>query len=561
MSTTDQRTGFRFPWESPAAPRRPQDDETSQGQAGEHDASERAAVEDQQASGQDDGRAQMITQIGSEADASATDAGAGTAEPSETSETSEAAEATAEPSETSETSEAAEASAEPGPDTEPEVAADAATAQVSPDPETPSETTAPDSSAGAHRSAGVGRAQAKSNRLMADLVRAMRTAAEESREANLEQVRGDAKSQVELIHSRSGDEVVELRRKSDEDVASVREWSKAEIARIRSEADSQVEHCKQTLETALQAHAAAVERQIERVQAEVQRFETEMTSFFEQLEHIDDLGAFAAAAAHLPEPPDLAELVAEQATLTSPEAILTSEAVEAPEAEATAGIETGPDLASPAEEAATADTLDPSTGEAEASARAEAAAEAEASAEAEATAEAKAAAEVETDAVTEALAASPDEDPRLAVLRGSRSGDVHDGQTLAGSTADDDPSLGEDALAARLGILGIQVETTPSPSGAPEEATGANATTRVVVVGLVSVSSIASFKRHVAGIEGVRTVGVSSGPDGEFVFKVEHDPVLQLQDVLPTLPGFAARVVSSADGTIQVAASDPDLRD
>ena len=48
-------------------------------------------------------------------------------------------------------------------------------------------------------------------------------------------------------------------------------------------------------------------------------------------------------------------------------------------------------------------------------------------------------------------------------------------------------------------------------------------TTRVVVTGLVSVASIAGFKRNLSRVAGVQSVGVSSGPDGEFVFAVNHD--------------------------------------
>ena len=46
--------------------------------------------------------------------------------------------------------------------------------------------------------------------------------------------------------------------------------------------------------------------------------------------------------------------------------------------------------------------------------------------------------------------------------------------------------------------------------------------TQVVVVGLVSVASIATFKRQLGRLPGVKNVGVSSGPDGEFIFTVGH---------------------------------------
>jgi hypothetical protein len=55
----------------------------------------------------------------------------------------------------------------------------------------------------------------------------------------------------------------------------------------------------------------------------------------------------------------------------------------------------------------------------------------------------------------------------------------------------------------------------------------------------------------------VTHVGVSSGPDAEFVFTVTHDPATALRDLIPTLPGFAARIANSGDGVIQVSAQDP----
>jgi hypothetical protein len=80
----------------------------------------------------------------------------------------------------------------------------------------------------------------------------------------------------------------------------------------------------------------------------------------------------------------------------------------------------------------------------------------------------------------------------------------------------------------------------------------------VVVTGLVSVASIAGFKRSLSRVSGVRSVGVSSGPDGEFVFAVTHDPDLGLADGITTLPGFGARVTNEAPGELTVAARDPE---
>ena len=79
-----------------------------------------------------------------------------------------------------------------------------------------------------------------------------------------------------------------------------------------------------------------------------------------------------------------------------------------------------------------------------------------------------------------------------------------------------------------------------------------------MVSGLVSVASIASFKRHLGRVTGVQSVGVSSGPDGEFVFTVHHDDAVNLREVVPSLPGFRARVTNAEDGVVSVAAHDPE---
>ena len=83
-------------------------------------------------------------------------------------------------------------------------------------------------------------------------------------------------------------------------------------------------------------------------------------------------------------------------------------------------------------------------------------------------------------------------------------------------------------------------------------------TTQVIVGGLVSVASIASFKRHLGRLQGVTAVAVASGPEGEFVFNVTHRADLSFRDAIPTMPGFAARVTGSGDGIVNVTARDPE---
>ena len=119
-------------------------------------------------------------------------------------------------------------------------------------------------------------------------------------------------------------------------------------------------------------------------------------------------------------------------------------------------------------------------------------------------------------------------------------------------------------MTARVDAGGVRASPTADrlanlmPSHGEGEAGDEPRTTQVVVSGLVSVASIASFKRHLGRLPGVKAVAVASGPDGEFVFNVTHRADVSFRDAIPTMPGFAARVTGSGDGTLQVAARDPE---
>jgi hypothetical protein len=107
------------------------------------------------------------------------------------------------------------------------------------------------------------------------------------------------------------------------------------------------------------------------------------------------------------------------------------------------------------------------------------------------------------------------------------------------------------------GPLDANPTAATGPGPASEGAT-TKVTTRVVVVGLVSVASIAAFKRELGRTVGVGGIAVTSGPDGEFVFSVTHDQQFDVAAAVTGLPGFEPRITKqSADG-LEVAAQDPD---
>jgi hypothetical protein len=143
-------------------------------------------------------------------------------------------------------------------------------------------------------------------------------------------------------------------------------------------------------------------------------------------------------------------------------------------------------------------------------------------------------------------------DPRLAALGLDPDGSTPSDDAAPDEAVGDVPEMDEETLAARLaGILPAEEAADGAPADEPQAS-------QVKVVGLVSVAAIAGFKRSLGRVEGVSSVGVSSGPDGHFLFSVTHLPSVSLRDVIPTFPGFEARVTASGDGVIEVTARDPE---
>jgi hypothetical protein len=416
----------------------------------------------------------------------------------------------------------------------------------------------------------------KPNKLMADLTKAMQTAAESARDETLGRLQTDAKSYIETVHTRSATEAEQLRHTADSDITGIREWSKAEISRIREETDQKVTDRKARLETEVEQHAARIEARIEQVQNHVNDFEREMAGFFERLLAEEDPSLLAAMAESLPEPPtfddfdNLPEPVVPARPAAEPEFGAVSDAyvaepvveesaqepVEAIVAEDTAPLAEA--FGEPAQEQAPEHADDPEAAFAAIQAAAEAAAATETSGD---TGFAEGQVEPQNDEQAAAEAEQPapadDADPRLAALGFGTDAPVAD-QPWGGDTGqdgdavapgDDIPTISDDALAARLAGL---------VPGEGETAGGDLRTTRVVVTGLVSVASIASFKRSLGKIDGVANVGVSSGPDGEFVFAVSHGTTIDLAGAITDIAGFAAQITSVSDDTVSVAARDPE---
>jgi hypothetical protein len=335
-------------------------------------------------------------------------------------------------------------------------------------------------------------------KFMAELSRAMQTAAEHSRDETMARFGADAKTVVEGIHAASTVELASVRRRADDDVAAVREWSKAEIARIRELTEARIAVRKTALDGEMDAHTAVVEARVQRVAASVTEFEDRMAAFFERLLAEEDPTRIATMAETMPDPPDLSDIAA---GIAEP-AIAPFDPV-------------------PASMAGWRDAEPAAANDPEAS---------------------QASNPVEPNAVRDFDFAAAEAEAAAFT------GDFEDGEDGRGQASAD----------------GGQAPVAPSDPAAPAidaPAGTGRVTTRVTVLGLVSVASIATFKRTLSRSPGVAAIGVSSGPDGEFVFSVDHEANLALGDAIVALPGFEARITAQKAGGLDVAAHDPDAGD
>ena len=163
------------------------------------------------------------------------------------------------------------------------------------------------------------------------LVDAMRKIAEQTRDDALAQLGAAVAERAAGIHTDTEKRAAELHELADGDLKTVTSWEQDEIKRIRDEAASKVSARNATLDAQIAANVAAGEGAVTAVQARVDAFEAEMTSFFAQLNEIHDPAALASALKRIPQAPSLTDATPAPAgdTAPSPSAAMEPEAVPA----------------------------------------------------------------------------------------------------------------------------------------------------------------------------------------------------------------------------------------
>ena len=260
----------------------------------------------------------------------------------------------------------------------------------------------------------------------------------------------------------------------------------------------------------MDAHGQVVEARVERVNATVADFESRMTAFFEHLLAEEDPTRIATMAETMPDPPDLAGVAA---------------SIAEPEVAPFDPVPTG-HVSNSVPSAAALATVE--------------AAHAVATSDATDAAAQVAATLADTDAAPDFAAAEAE--------AAAFTGDLDE---------DESPATADDAVADVADVADV-AETVTEPI-----ADGGQSMSRVVVLGLVSVASIATFKRSLGRVPGISTIGVASGPDGEFVFTVSHEAGFGLGTRSPRCPGskrgspVRMPAASRSPRTIPTQAPDP----
>jgi hypothetical protein len=366
-----------------------------------------------------------------------------------------------------------------------------------------------------------------SDEFLHNLVAAMRGVAEESRDANLAELRRTVDVRIEQLRAAAAERVEELRRGSELDIAATGDWEKAEMDRVKAEAERRVAAQRAELERQLADHRASSDREIEATRRRLADYEVELTAFFTQLSEIRDPAAFVAAAKRMPRAPE--QLPPPPAPPTSP---ATTPANPAPEVAADAAIS---DLA--AKRASLFQSPEP-VADAPASGEAKVVATAEGE-----TAEGKTAAappEVTNARLAERLA---ELDQRIA----------HEGSN--GESAEPMPALSTAAAEpTTAAVPATAAPTAAAPAEAPAatgEETDGDLSTPIMVKGLGSFGAITSFKQALERADGIRGVTLSLGPGGEFVYRASHAPGFDLAGAIRAIEGQGADI-DEADGSLMV---------
>jgi hypothetical protein len=145
---------------------------------------------------------------------------------------------------------------------------------------------------------------------LSELARAMQATVASERlrmENEIEQRRA---ALVAEIRTRQGSEADRMRELAAEELTAIDAWAKAERDRIRLERDKRAAALDEDLATSLADHTKQIDAQIERAEAAVATYRSDVDAFFADLDNETDVVALAQRATTRPAFPDLNLIVA-----------------------------------------------------------------------------------------------------------------------------------------------------------------------------------------------------------------------------------------------------------
>ena len=142
---------------------------------------------------------------------------------------------------------------------------------------------------------------------LADLVGAMRSVVEASRDRVLAELRTAVESGADGADASTVERQAQLRIRADADVAGIGDWERGEIDRVRTEATRKVAARRQLLDEELAEQESRRDAERAALQAQVADYERRLSAYMEELTAIKDPAAFAAAARRMPAPPSVGD--------------------------------------------------------------------------------------------------------------------------------------------------------------------------------------------------------------------------------------------------------------
>lgn len=142
---------------------------------------------------------------------------------------------------------------------------------------------------------------------LADLVGAMRSVVEASRDRALAELRTAVESGADGADASTVERQAQLRTRADAEIAGIGDWERGEIDRVRTEATRKVATRRQLLDQELAEQDARRDAERAALQAQVADYERRLGAFMDELTTIKDPAAFAAAARRMPSPPSVGD--------------------------------------------------------------------------------------------------------------------------------------------------------------------------------------------------------------------------------------------------------------